>query len=73
MVADDAENLLKVGSVGGAYAQNAVCFARYRVRLDYFGNVDDHLTHSVRRHPALRQAISRQRPENRTLECSPGV
>jgi len=53
MVADNAEHLLKVGSVRGPYPQNAVSFSGYGVGLGYFGNAADQLPHPVRWHPAF--------------------
>jgi len=53
MVADDAEHLLKMASVGRANPQDAVCLARHRVRLGYFRDAADHLAHPVRWYAAL--------------------
>ena len=53
MVSNDAEHLLKMGSVSGPYSQNAVSFPRYGVRLGHLRNAADHLPHSVGWHPAF--------------------
>ena len=53
MVADNAENLLKMARIGRAYAQDAVCLARHCVRLSNFRDAGDHLPHPIRWHPAL--------------------
>jgi len=53
MIANDAEHLLKVGSIGGPYSQDAVCITRHRIRLGYFWDAAHHLPHPVWRDPAL--------------------
>src|SRR4029453_3667580 len=53
MVADDAEPLLEVASVGSADAEDSVCLASNRVRLSNFWNGAHHLPHPLRRHPTF--------------------
>jgi hypothetical protein len=68
MVADSAEDLLKVARVGRAYPQDAVCLARDCVRLSNFRDGADHLAHPVRRHPALAVDLNKglDRPAQRS-------